>query len=66
MREHCRGTITLTEVEETRPTFALGRNEGGCVPGTIVLTLEGDSLTYTRRDAPGLDLMSQTGTLNKE
>ncbi|MGP3930388.1 protein kinase domain-containing protein [Nonomuraea sp. KM88] len=64
--DDCRGTITLTKVEETRLTFALGQNEGGCVPGTIVLALEGDSLAYTWRDVPGLDLISQTGTLNKE
>ncbi|TDD19765.1 serine/threonine-protein kinase [Nonomuraea diastatica] len=64
--DDCRGTITLTEVEEARLTFALGQNEGGCVPGTIVLALEGDSLAYTWRDVPGLGLISQTGTLNKE
>ncbi|WP_220447056.1 serine/threonine protein kinase [Nonomuraea deserti] len=64
--DDCRGTITLIKVEETRLTFALGRNEGACVPGTIVLALEGGSLTYTWRDVPGLGLISQTGTLNKE
>ncbi|WP_246080015.1 serine/threonine-protein kinase [Nonomuraea mesophila] len=64
--DDCRGTITLTEVAQSRLTFALGQNEGGCVPGTIVLELRGDSLIYTWRDVPGLGLITQTGTLDKE
>ncbi|GAA1657880.1 serine/threonine-protein kinase [Nonomuraea maheshkhaliensis] len=61
----CKGTITLTKVEQTRLTFALGEHEGGCVPGTITLDLEGDALTYTWRDVPGLGLVTQTGKLQK-
>ncbi|MEU8404401.1 protein kinase [Nonomuraea sp. NPDC048892] len=61
----CKGTITLTKVEQTRLTFALGEHEGGCVPGTITLDLDGDTLTYTWRDVPGLGLVTQTGKLQK-
>ncbi|MEU6716669.1 protein kinase [Nonomuraea sp. NPDC046802] len=62
----CSGTITLTKVEATRLTFSLGANEGNCVPGTIVLELKGDdALTYTWRDVPGLNIVTQTGTLKK-
>ncbi|WP_326644923.1 serine/threonine protein kinase [Nonomuraea fuscirosea] len=61
----CKGTITLTKVEQTRLTFSLGANEGGCVPGTITLDRDGDALTYTWRDVPGLGLVTQTGKLEK-
>jgi hypothetical protein len=63
--EKCAGTITLTKVERTRLTFALGQNEGGCIPGTIWLDLRGDTLAYTWRDVPGLGLVTQTGALKK-
>ncbi|WP_188194832.1 serine/threonine-protein kinase [Nonomuraea sp. SYSU D8015] len=61
----CKGTITLTKVERTRLTFSLGQNEGNCIAGTIWLALEGDVLTYTWRDVPGMDLVTQTGKLIK-
>ncbi|WP_433442432.1 serine/threonine-protein kinase [Nonomuraea sp. CA-141351] len=61
----CRGTITLTKVEEAQLTFSLGANEGGCIAGTIWLAKKGDTLTYTWRDDPGLNVVTQTGTLQK-
>ncbi|QYC41064.1 Serine/threonine-protein kinase AfsK [Nonomuraea coxensis DSM 45129] len=62
----CRGTITLTQVEDTRLTFSLGANEGGCIAGTIWLDLRPDgTLGYTWRDEPGLGLVTQTGSLSK-
>ncbi|MFC4008642.1 serine/threonine protein kinase [Nonomuraea purpurea] len=63
----CSGTITLTKVEATRLTFALGANEGGCIPGTIELDLmENDILGYTWRDVPGFNLVTQSGTFKKD
>ncbi|MEV4284739.1 protein kinase [Nonomuraea bangladeshensis] len=62
----CKGTITLTQVEDTRLTFSLGANEGGCIAGTIWLDLRSDgTLGYTWRDEPGLGLVTQTGSLSK-
>ncbi|MEU4515216.1 protein kinase [Nonomuraea wenchangensis] len=62
----CRGTITLTQVEDTRLTFSLGANEGGCIAGTIWLDLRSDgTLGYTWRDEPGFGLVTQTGSLSK-
>ncbi|SDJ82584.1 serine/threonine-protein kinase [Nonomuraea jiangxiensis] len=61
----CTGTITLTKVEPQRLTFSLGQNEGNCIAGTIWLTLKDDTLVYLWRDVPGLDLVTQTGTLRK-
>ncbi|MEU6797338.1 protein kinase [Nonomuraea wenchangensis] len=62
----CKGTITLTQVEDTRLTFSLGANEGGCIAGTIWLDLRADgTLGYTWRDEPGLGLVTQTGSLSK-
>jgi hypothetical protein len=61
----CEGTIILSRVQRTRLTFSLGENEGGCVPGTIWLDLQGDRLTYTWRDVPGPGLVTQTGALSK-
>ncbi|MEV0383863.1 protein kinase [Nonomuraea sp. NPDC050643] len=63
--DDCKGTIALTKVEDTRLTFSLGANEGGCIAGTITLKLEGDDLTYTWQDVPGPGLVTQTGVLNK-
>ncbi|GAA3206682.1 serine/threonine-protein kinase [Nonomuraea helvata] len=63
--ESCSGTIKLTKVEEKQLTFSLGANEGGCIPGTIWLVKNGDALTYTWRDVPGYDLVTQTGELQK-
>ncbi|MEV0231447.1 serine/threonine-protein kinase [Nonomuraea sp. NPDC050786] len=63
--ESCSGTITLTKVEEKRLTFSLGANKGGCIAGTIWLAKKGDTLTYTWRDVPGYDLVTQTGDLHK-
>ncbi|MER7367315.1 serine/threonine protein kinase [Nonomuraea wenchangensis] len=62
----CKGTITLTQVEDTRLTFSLGANEGGCIAGTIWLDLRSDgTLGYTWRDEPGLGLVTQTGALSR-
>ncbi|MEW9552758.1 serine/threonine-protein kinase [Nonomuraea sp. NPDC050783] len=63
----CKGTITLTRVEDSRLTFSLGANEGGCIAGTIWLDLHPDgTLGYTWRDEPGLGLVTQTGSLSKK
>ncbi|MFI6318660.1 serine/threonine-protein kinase [Nonomuraea sp. NPDC050556] len=61
----CKGTITLTKVEKDKLTFSLGANQGGCIPGTIWLTLDGDTLAYLWRDVPGNDLVQQTGDLRR-
>ncbi|MCK2218861.1 protein kinase [Actinomadura sp. ATCC 31491] len=62
----CKGVITLTKVESSRLTFSLGANEGGCIAGTIWLDLRSDgTLGYTWRDDPGLNLVTQTGSLSK-
>ncbi|MEO3867694.1 serine/threonine-protein kinase [Nonomuraea sp. B12E4] len=61
----CKATIALTGVEPDRLTFSLTEIEGGCVPGTIWLTLKDDTLVYLWRDVPGRDIDSQTGTLKK-
>ncbi|MET8989676.1 protein kinase [Nonomuraea wenchangensis] len=62
----CKGTITLTQVEDTRLTFSLGANDGGCIAGTIWLDLRSDgTLGYTWRDVPGFGLVTQTGSLSK-
>ncbi|KAB8190052.1 protein kinase [Nonomuraea phyllanthi] len=61
----CRGTIKLTKVEEAQLTFSLGANDGGCIAGTIWLAKKGDTLTYTWRDTPGFDIVTQTGTLRR-
>ncbi|MFG1702064.1 protein kinase [Nonomuraea sp. M3C6] len=63
--DECKGTITLTKVESSQLTFALGQNEGNCIAGTIWLVLKGDTLTYTWRDEPGPGLVTQTGTLKR-
>ncbi|YCK39347.1 serine/threonine-protein kinase [Actinomadura sp. ATCC 39365] len=62
----CAATITLTEVRPDRLTFSLGTSTGGCIPGTVWLELEGDTLTYTWRDVPGLGMVTQTGDLGKK
>ncbi|MFI6481851.1 protein kinase [Nonomuraea sp. NPDC050663] len=64
----CTATIELIGVEGDTLTFALeaAAMEGGCVPGTIWLALEGDDLTYTWRDTPGMDLVTETGKLRKQ
>ncbi|MER6582107.1 serine/threonine-protein kinase [Nonomuraea sp. NPDC001023] len=62
----CAATITLTEVRPDRLTFSLGTSTGGCIPGTVWLELEGDTLTYTWRDVPGLGMVTQTGNLTKK
>ncbi|MFI7416000.1 serine/threonine-protein kinase [Nonomuraea sp. NPDC049684] len=62
----CAATITLTEVRPDRLTFSLGTSTGGCIPGTVWLELEGDTLTYTWRDVPGLGMVTQTGALGKK
>ncbi|MFI6732145.1 serine/threonine-protein kinase [Nonomuraea sp. NPDC050451] len=62
----CRGTITLTKVETSRLTFSLeAMEEGMCIPGTVWLAKQGDTVSYTWRDEPGPGIVTQTGTLNK-
>ncbi|MEW1845891.1 serine/threonine-protein kinase [Nonomuraea angiospora] len=61
----CRGTITLTQVEASRLTFSLEAMEGGCIPGTVWLAKQGDTVSYTWRDEPGPGIVTQTGTLTK-
>ncbi|WP_171074776.1 serine/threonine-protein kinase [Nonomuraea basaltis] len=63
--DECKGTITLTKVEDTQLTFSLGENEGGCIAGTIWLALQDDTLTYRWQDVPGPGLVTQTGKLSK-
>ncbi|MFI6290168.1 protein kinase [Nonomuraea sp. NPDC050790] len=61
----CSATIQLTKVEGKTLVFALGASAGGCIPGTIWLTLDGDVLSYKWRDVPGNDIVTQTGDLRR-
>lgn len=61
----CTGKITLTKVAGTKLTFALHPDTGGCIPGTVSLTLNGDKLTYLWRDVPGFGLVEETGELSR-
>ncbi|MFD1542658.1 serine/threonine-protein kinase [Nonomuraea guangzhouensis] len=61
----CTGKITLTKVADARLTFTLQPDTGGCIPGTVSLTLHGDKLTYLWRDVPGLGLVEETGELTR-
>ncbi|MEU7855094.1 serine/threonine-protein kinase [Nonomuraea sp. NPDC049141] len=63
--DSCTGKITLTKVAGTRLTFTLQPETGGCIPGTVSLTLIGDKLTYLWRDVPGLGLVEETGELSR-
>ncbi|GAA4080641.1 serine/threonine protein kinase [Nonomuraea soli] len=62
----CTATIELVSVKGNTLTFSLGTSKGGCIPGTIWLDLEGDDLTYTYRDTPGMELVTETGKLRKQ
>ncbi|GAA4191838.1 hypothetical protein GCM10022252_32270 [Streptosporangium oxazolinicum] len=60
----CRGRITLTKVTADELTFTLGSGTG-CVPGTVWLKRKGDALTYTWKDVPGPELVTETGDLTR-
>ncbi|MFI6394263.1 serine/threonine-protein kinase [Nonomuraea sp. NPDC050547] len=64
-QSECAATIPLTKVEGSALTFTLGPSAGGCIPGTIWLTLKGDVLAYKWRDVPGNDMVTQTGDLRR-
>jgi hypothetical protein len=61
----CEGTITLTKSEGDELTFSLAVSRGGCIEGTVWLARHGETLGYTWRDSPGLQLVTQTGDLRK-
>ncbi|MFI6813879.1 protein kinase [Nonomuraea sp. NPDC050328] len=62
----CSGTLTLTTIEGDTLVFALGDIKGGCIPGTVWLTLKGDAVTYIWRDTPGWNMVEETGTLRRK
>ncbi|MBB5077549.1 serine/threonine-protein kinase [Nonomuraea endophytica] len=64
-QSECAATIPLTKIEGKTLIFSLGASSGGCIPGTIWLTLNGDVLAYKWRDVPGNDLVTQTGDLRR-
>ncbi|MEV4887967.1 serine/threonine-protein kinase [Nonomuraea sp. NPDC055795] len=64
-QSECAATIPLTKTEGKTLIFTLGPTSGGCIPGTIWLTLKGDVLAYKWRDVPGNDLVTQTGDLRR-
>lgn len=61
---NCRGRITLTKVTSDELTFTLGSGTG-CIPGTVWLRRKGDALTYTWKDVPGPELVTETGDLTR-
>ncbi|WP_440067163.1 serine/threonine-protein kinase [Streptosporangium sp. OZ121] len=60
----CEGRIALTKVTANELTFTLGSGTG-CVPGTVWLKRRGDALTYTWKDVPGPELVTETGDLTR-
>lgn len=60
----CEADIELTKVQKTKLTFRLAQ-AGGCIPGTIELTLGDGVLRYLWRDVPGLGVVQQTGDLRR-
>ncbi|MFF5244892.1 serine/threonine-protein kinase [Streptosporangium sp. NPDC000095] len=60
----CKGRITLAKVTAEELTFTLGSGTG-CVPGTVWLRRKGDALTYTWKDVPGPELVTETGDLTR-
>ncbi|MGJ6961997.1 serine/threonine-protein kinase [Streptosporangium sp. G11] len=60
----CKGRIALTKVTADELTFTLGSGTG-CVPGTVWLKRRGDALTYTWKDVPGPELVTETGDLTR-
>ncbi|MFI9552065.1 serine/threonine-protein kinase [Nonomuraea endophytica] len=64
-QSECAATIPLTKIEGKTLVFSLGSSSGGCIPGTIWLTLNGDVLAYKWRDVPGNDIVTQTGDLRR-
>ncbi|MFI6902067.1 protein kinase [Nonomuraea sp. NPDC050394] len=64
-QSECAATIPLTKIEGRTLIFSLGASSGGCIPGTIWLTLNGEVLAYKWRDVPGNDMVTQTGDLRR-
>ncbi len=63
--DECTGDLRLTKVASARLTLVL-ENVPGCVPGTVILTRKGDTLTYFWRDVPGNGLISESGMLARK
>ncbi|MER5643112.1 serine/threonine-protein kinase [Streptosporangium sp. NPDC002524] len=60
----CKGRIALAKVTADELTFTLGSGTG-CVPGTVWLKRKGEALTYTWKDVPGPELVTETGDLTR-
>ncbi|MFB9676329.1 serine/threonine-protein kinase [Streptosporangium vulgare] len=60
----CKGRIALATVTADELTFTLGSGTG-CVPGTVWLKRKGEALTYTWKDVPGPELVTETGDLTR-